>query len=235
MKTHSNNTVSQTHPSATRQRHGWRLPGMITAILMVGVSVMGGGLPAKSPKYQEYEIKTAFIYNFLKFIDWPDSIPPPSPPEKTTNANPPKKKVFTIGIFGKLPFGCAREKFLGKKLGEYKIEIRLLEEKNYKTPQALRQALRECRVLFLTLEDKVNAKKVLAAVQGNPILTVGEMGGFLEQGGIINFLIENKKVRFEVNLEAAAQAQLTIRSKLLRLAKRIIPRKKSAPDRTGEK
>ena len=65
-------------------------------------------------------------------------------------------------------------------------------------------------------------KEILEALKGSSVLTVGEMDNFLENGGIINFLIRDRKVCFEVNTVAAKDARLKIRSKLLRLAKRVI-------------
>ena len=64
--------------------------------------------------------------------------------------------------------------------------------------------------------------EILEPIRNERILTIADTKGFLEKGGIINFIIEKSKVRFEINVEGARRAKLTIRSKLLRLATRVI-------------
>ena len=69
--------------------------------------------------------------------------------------------------------------------------------------------------------------KVTKRLNGRAVLTIGEQDKFLEKGGIVNFVREKKKIRFEINLNVAEQARLQIRAKLVRLAKRVIKKKKS--------
>ena len=76
-------------------------------------------------------------------------------------------------------------------------------------------------VVHLFLREK-NLKEIINSVKDHSVLTVGEMEGFLEAGGIINWFVEEKKIRFEINTAAAERAKLEIRSNLLRLAKRIV-------------
>jgi hypothetical protein len=76
--------------------------------------------------------------------------------------------------------------------------------------------------LLICETEKKNAKKILKIINQNGVLTIGEFGGFLESGGMINFTMHDKKIRFEVNLQATRDSGLKLRSKLLKLAKRII-------------
>jgi len=82
-------------------------------------------------------------------------------------------------------------------------------------------------VLYVCASEKEHLKEIINIVEGSSVLTVGDTDGFLEAGGIINLLIEDKKVRFEVNVTAAEKANLQIRSQLLRLAKRVVKEKET--------
>ena len=90
------------------------------------------------------------------------------------------------------------------------------------------KAMKKCHVLLLCSCDNVrieSPRQIIEALADSPILTVGETDGFLESGGIINFITEEDKVRFEINAAAAKKRGLRISSKLLRLAKRVIKKK----------
>ncbi len=180
---------------------------------------------------KEYQIKAAFIYNFIKFVDWPE--------EKMADSNEP----ITIGIIGSEDFIKAFEPIIHKKVKNRSISIKYFKgyEKLERTQEDDRQwnqkmeALKTCYVLMFCSCDSVRIKdlsQIIKALKGSPVLTVGETAGFLESGGIINFLMEDKKVRFEINNTAAKQAKLKIRSKLLRLAKRVVPEKPSSEDKS---
>ena len=82
--------------------------------------------------------------------------------------------------------------------------------------------LKDCDILFVGSSEAAHLEEVLRSLRGLPILTIGEMPGFAKRGGIINFMLEDNKVRFEVNVDAAKQADMNISSRLLALAK-IVP------------
>ena len=82
--------------------------------------------------------------------------------------------------------------------------------------------MRDCKILFVSTSEKAHADEIIQLVKWLPILTVGETPGFAERGGVIRFTVEDNRVRFEVNVDAAHQADLNISSRLLTLAK-IIP------------
>jgi hypothetical protein len=177
-----------------------------------------------SNKIREHQIKAAFIYNFIKFIDWPE--------EKTADSNDP----ISIGIIGTEDFIDAFEPIKNKKIKGRKVTIKHIKklkeqessEKNEKSEMNYStEALRKCHLLFICSSEKENPAPIIEALKDTSVLTVGETAGFLESGGIINFIIEDKKVRFEINNFAAKQANLKIRSKLLRLARRVIEEKPS--------
>lgn len=177
---------------------------------------------ADSENSRECQVKAAFLYNFINFVDWPK--------EKQVDSNEP----ITVGIIGYEDFIKAFEPIKNKKIKNRSISIKYFAgyEKLKRSKDAddhqwnqKMEVLKTCHVLvFCTCNSEriENSSQIIKALKDSPVLTVGETKGFLESGGVINFLMEDEKVRFEINNAAAKQAKLNIRSKLLRLAKRVI-------------
>lgn len=192
-------------------------------ILLVVLSIFAVPLlnPAqvKAASYKEHDIKAALIYNFLKFVDWPEGTFKDD--QKGT------KEAIRVGVVGKDAFASAEKIFGTRKIQERALKVILVPKKQLKDEKKLQ----ELHVLFVSALAKGEANKVPPRLTKNAVLTIGEVEGFLEAGGIFNFVIEKKKVRFEVNLAAAEEARIKIRSKLLRLAKRVIkPKPKDEQD-----
>lgn len=144
----------------------------------------------------EYDVKAAFVYNFLKFVEWP-----------ARSAADAKK--ITVCTLGDLPTAAAFDDLDNQELMGSKLTVRHL---------ARLTNVRECQVLFIASSEERRLSTIMAAVQGSGILTIGDAEGFAQRGVIINFIIQNKKVRFEINAETARQAGLKISSKLMKLA-----------------
>jgi hypothetical protein len=194
---------------------------MLLTLVMAATSV---ALSAKAGDAlgREYRIKAAFVYNFVKFIDWPE--------EKMADTNEP----IVIGIIGSRDFIKAFDPVRHKKIKNRRISIKYFEgyEKLRKSPTGDNSQwnqrmtiLKNCHVLLLCSSDDAridNLRQIIGELKVSPVLTVGETRGFLESGGIVNFLVEDKKVRFEINAAAAKKSELRVSSKLLRLAKRVI-------------
>src|ERR1700682_1995182 len=153
----------------------------------------------------EYLIKAGFIYNFAKFVEWPS----------TAFAEPDSPIV--IGVLGTDPFGS----IINRVVEEKKIGARGFIVRRYKWGKDLKD-IKDCRILFVSSSEKAHFEEIVQSVKGLPILTVGETPGFAERGGMIRLTLEDNRVRFEVNVDAAHQADLNISSRLLTLAK-IIP------------
>jgi hypothetical protein len=150
----------------------------------------------------EYLIKAGFIYNFAKLVGWPG------------NAFPQADSPIVIGILGTDPFGGIIDRILADK----KVDARRFVIKRLKWGMEFK----DCDILFVGASEAAHLEEVIRAVKGLPILTIGETPGFAKRGCIINLIVEDNKVRFEVNLDAAKQADLNVSSRLLALAK-IIP------------
>lgn len=153
----------------------------------------------KTADVKEYEIKAAFIYNFAKFVEWPE--------EAFGRADAP----LIIGILGKDPFG----KMIDQAVEGRRVHGRPMEIKRVNWGAEVRT----CHILFVSSSESGKIGQLSELVKNAPILTIGETPGFASRGGIINFTEEEGKVRFEINADAAKRARLTISSKLLSLAK----------------
>ena len=165
------------------------------------VSVVFGPASAQIPR--EYDVKAAFLYHFVQFVEWPADT-------SSSDTTP-----FIYGILGDDPFGVSLEDIISSKT----IHGRPLTLKRFRSLDELEF----CHVLFIGSSESERLQQILDTLQPWHVLTVGETEQFAHKGGIINFVIEDKKVRFEINVEAANQAALKINSKLLRLAMIIRP------------
>jgi hypothetical protein len=268
-----------------------RLLGLILVLLTCLLATDAYPAESKTTQYKEYEVKAAFMYNFLKFIDWPED-------KMASNSN-----QIIIGIIGQDPFGSAADILKDKKVEEHNVVLKRIDSlqqlkdaaekdkaelteklkaltkshiiyrdndskivikpadefpelKNI-TDAAARAAkieelkkrgylladpsktadiktiaetiangqidtLKKCHLLFICQSERKNTKEILDILNNNGVLTVADTQGFLEDGGIVNFIIEDNKVRFDINLTASEKAGLKIRSQLLRLAKKVI-------------
>lgn len=144
---------------------------------------------------EEYQIKAAFLYNFARLVDWP-----------TAPAGP-----VVIAILGEDSFAEVLDRTItGKTIGGRPLIVR--------RPSRTAE-LKDCRILFVASSERKRVAPILSAVRGAPVLTVGEFEGFLEEGGGVNFAVENDRVRFDVNLRAAREAGVQISARLLNLAR----------------
>jgi hypothetical protein len=156
----------------------------------------------ESSDSSEYLIKAGFIYNFAKLVEWP----------ATAFAQP--ESPIVIGILGDDPFGSTLDRIVADK----KINGRGFAVKRLKWTRELKD-LRDCNILFVSSSEKEHLDSVVEAMKWLPVLTIGDTPGFARRGGIMNFTLEDNKIRFEVNVEAAKHADLTISSRLLTLAR----------------
>jgi len=167
-------------------------------LMCVGVVHAAPGVPSL-PTSPEYLIKAAYLLNFAMFIEWPrDAFPTASSP-------------ITIGVVGSDPFGQTLDLTVDKR----RIDNRRIVVKRLQWGQDFRQ----CHILFIGSAESARIGELTSRVAGQPVLIVGEATDLAKRGATINFKIEDDKVRFEVNVDAAKRARLTISSKVLRLAR----------------
>ena len=146
----------------------------------------------------EYQVKAAFLYNFAKFVEWP--------PEAFKTSRDP----IRICVLGHNPFGGFLEEAIhGKSIEGRAFVFRQVSGTEEATG---------CQILFIGSSDTRRFRSLAQSLKPAGILTVGETQGFASDGGVINFKLEDGRVRFEINVDAAEHAQLHISSKLLGLA-----------------
>lgn len=152
---------------------------------------------------QEYELKAAFIFNFTRFVSWPDAAQAISTESRDNSGD------FVIGVLGNDPFDGNLEAIVrGELVGNRPIRIERLAD----TADALR-----CDMVFIPRAESGKLEQVLSRTRGLPILTVGDGEEMIASGCVIGFERSGKKVKLIANVDAARDAGLRISSKLLRL------------------
>jgi hypothetical protein len=146
----------------------------------------------------EYQVKAACLYNFAKFVEWPEQ-------------NRHSQTPLVFGVLGEDPFGEELDAVVkGRSIAGRTITVvryRSLEK------------LGPCHILFVSESEDGRLPMIFEALAGRGTLTVGDTPRFAARGGVIGFTMERQRIRFEVNLDAAKRAGIRISSRLLRLAR----------------
>jgi hypothetical protein len=148
----------------------------------------------------EDKVKAAFIYNFLKFVEWP----------KNQNVDRP----IRLGVMGKTPLASLLNNLTGKSL-----HSRTLRVIKYRS---ICDSLNFQALFIATDINKSEVAEMLQELDAMPVLTISDINKFIQQGGMIELFREGNKIRFKINLAAANAAHLKISSKLLKLAREVI-------------
>ena len=153
---------------------------------------------AQAVRPPDYEVKAVYLFNFGRFATWP----------LTTTAA--ADSSFSVCVLGRDPFGPSLDAtFAGET-----IDGRKVVAKRIATPQEAP----DCRILFVSASEEGQLPRILQSVNNAGILTVSDMPQFVARGGMIQFVSQGNRVRFEVNRTAAEQAHLMLSSDLLRIA-----------------
>lgn len=164
--------------------------------LLHGTSILG-----QQHSATESQVKAAFVYHFTRFIKWPSS------------SFPSENSPFTLCVFGNNSFAPILEKTMnGKSVGQHPFVI--LQSPSPKN-------LHLCHVAYLGKSYSEPLPTLHNSGLGPDVLTVGETKEFLIQGGMIQFYLENKKIRFAINRNAINNTHLQISAKLLQLGKMV--------------
>jgi hypothetical protein len=168
-----------------------------TVLVLLSVSTV---FAADASPLNEYELKAAFLFNFIKFTEWPaDELGKPDEP-------------FIIGVLGKDPFGAALDKIIeGEIVHNRKIVARRFPRMD--------EAAANSHVLFIGASEENNLSSILKLLDGQAVLTISEIANFAQRGGVIDLKKENNRIVFEINLLAAKRAGLSMNARLLKLAK----------------
>ena len=186
--------ISRRHRNCSRWCLSPRLASAALAWALLGVASSQG----QHAKPTEYEVKATYLYSFSKFVDWP------------ARANQSQSDTFAICVLGQDPFGPALDGILSEETVAGKKAV----ARRIPTPQ---DAL-NCRVLFISASENSRLKQILAALHDASVLTVSDLPQFTQRGGMVQFIPEGNRIRFEVNLATAEHAGLTLSSELLKVA-----------------
>jgi hypothetical protein len=172
-------------------------PRLALILLLAGSTRTAFAQSQDASDSSEYLIKAGFIYNFAKLVEWPTL---------------PSSSNIVIGVLGNDSVAKVIENAVSGK----KLDGRSFVVKRLKWSKDLQCG---CQILFVTSRENVPTDEVLQTYKNTSVLTISESPGFAKRGFIINFILENNQVRFEVNVEAARQVGLNVSSRLLSLAK----------------
>lgn len=171
------------------------LAAAVFCILSAHTLPAGAATPAPS---DEYRVKAAFLLNFAMFVDWPPGT---------------VGRELIIGIIGEDPFASTINSLKGKTVKGIPVVIRRYD--------SVGEAL-EAHILYISPSERQALGQILKTTRGKPVLTVGDSRGFMRSGVMINMLVIQKRIGFEINNQAANQAGLHISSHLLKLAKEVV-------------
>lgn len=179
-------------------------PKVLLAVVLGGLVLMAQ-VGAQSPS--EYQVKAAFLFNFTKFVAWPAA------------AFRSGDSPITVCLLGEDPFGNSLDQIVkGQVVGGRSLAVRRLAQ----IPRD-----EGCHMVFLSGLEKNRAAQAVAGIKNLPILTVSDGDEIGEIGSTIIFFVEDNKIRFNINLDAAERAGIKISSQLLKLAKNVHEGKKS--------
>jgi hypothetical protein len=189
-------------------RKSSRRPLLAAAVIAFIIAALTPRLPAQDSKVAEYRTKAHFLATFPSFVEWPEiAFPSPQAP-------------FLICVRGDFSFGTTlAELTRGGSPHGRRVEVRWVHKDH---------ELRNCHIAFVSRSESKRYAKLLQALDGAGVLTVGETEDFLRDGGAISFSFERETLQFEVNLVAADSAHLRISSRLLALARRVVNRAEAA-------
>ena len=176
--------------------------GLLTSRVAAAVlAVLAAVLPGEARAQQtiEVEVKAAFLYNFTKFVAWPQPGAPTEPFRLCVVSDDALRRSLERTIEG--------ESLNGRPLQS--IVPRTAEE------------ARACQLLFVSRADGDREEQLLAAVRDLPVLTISDTTDFARRGGGIEFVLENNRLRFDVNVPGAERAGIKVSSRLLKVARRV--------------
>ena len=171
------------------------------SLVTLAVALAASGLPlcgplaAQAPIPTEYEVQAAYLSNFGRFVEWPSG---------------PGKDSFNVCVLGQDPFGS----LLDSALKGESIAGAPMAAKRIAGPGEAGT----CRIVYVNAPKDSQLKSILAGLRSTTALTVSDNPDFIRLGGMIQFVLNGNRVRFEINLTAAQRAGMTLSSELLKVA-----------------
>jgi hypothetical protein len=157
----------------------------------------------------EYEMKAIYLYNFLKFVKWPEN-----------SCSSHDRKSHQIAVLGDTPFNHVLMA-MQEKLKEKDKDLRL----TFYGPYKKNMELSCCCLLFIAESERNNLSSILDQLSGKPVLTVAEAEVFMDQGVMITLVSLKNKIRWVINRQPANASGLKMSAKLLDIAVKVIDEK----------
>jgi len=153
---------------------------------------------------RNYQIKAGFTYRFLLFSEWPSTV-----------ADSPSE-LLTVGVIGQTSFNRYFEEIPDLQVGGRKVVVLELSA----NPSA--KMLHSCQVLFIPSSHSDEVQSILEKLEGAPVLTISDVEGFLEKGGMIEFFTRRNRIRFAVHRQRAGDVGITFRAQMLKMATQVV-------------
>jgi hypothetical protein len=182
------------HPIPQYLRRLIRTPTFAVVVSLLSASIV----ESQQARVSEYDVKAVYLYNFAKFVDWPVS------------AMKSKGDPFTICVLGKDPFGSILDVTIaGETIGGRRVAAKRVSD----PPE-----VSGCQILYISSSEESRLNTIFGYLDKSATLTVSDIPQFSQHGGMIEFVLQGSRVRFDVNLAAAQQAGLNLSSELLKVA-----------------
>lgn len=191
-----------------RARPRGRRFAQFVALVLAAHFAIGNRPACADQSHTEDQIKAAYLFNFLKFVEWPGGAP-----------EDPHGK-WMIGVVGDSPVGGELKRLVDQKTVEGR---ELLVQKFQATDD-----FRGCNILFVSASEEKHLPSILNVLRGSSVLTVADMNNFIGRGGMIQFVTDGNRVRMDIDVGATGRARLKVSSKLLALAQAVTETVRSA-------
>jgi len=175
--------------------------GLTCLLLQLPWCLYARGPASPESKPTEYEVEAAYLFNFGKFVAWPAAAQPAHSP-------------FVICVLGDDPFGPV----LDQAIASETLRGRPVQARRIARPQDATG----CSILYISGSESARLSKILSIIQEAPVLTVSDIPDFVQQGGMIEFVLRDGRVRFEVNLAPTQRNGLVMSSELLKVAVEVV-------------
>ena len=179
---------------------GHRQATVIKVLLLGLLSMLSLSLFARGEPSED-QVKAAFVYNFAKFVEWPE------------NAFPAKDSPLILCVIGKDNVGSALQVLEKKEVQGRQLRLSVITD--------LTQYLQSnsCHILFIANSESAHLQELLQDLGDAPTLTVADNAGFIKQGGMISLYVESQRVQFAVNQNATHNTGLKLSARMLQLAR----------------
>lgn len=175
----------------------WAARFGLVCLVAILASCVVSGLAYADDSEDEKALKAAYVMNFAKFAKWPDGVLS-------------SDGIVNLCVLGDSSLRAPFQTIQGKKIGNRKLDVHIISTVDQIT---------DCDMLFVTGErDEATLTRIWDKVKNKPVLTIGEMSHFDQRGGIINFIVKNGRICFEISPDNASEQGLALSSRLLLLA-----------------